>query len=245
MLSETESHMFCNWTKILRNLYWKCILDQTQYFQFICLAGVHQRKYSFYHQTLMASKCTGFHVLQKILSRRQLTGGGSTCVLHQNQDSEESRKVGTCMGSWSCQNPECSFLKTEKTRNTTHFEYRAGSRACYSCGQFAAQAPCGARKLIQHAFGLDHTDVYHFGYHECELKQEVANDREYTKDWVKKYPGLSFRDLKTTVIQTFLDDANPLGAKNGSRADNIQSIQELQTQPQGRNRYPRSQHSVH
>ena len=123
------------------------------------------------------------------------------------------RKVGTCMGSWSCQNPECSFLKTEKTRNTTHFEYKAGSRACYSCGQFAAQAPCGARKLIQHSFGSDHADVYHFGYHECELKQEVANDRDYTKEWVKKYPGLSFRDLKTTVIQTFLDDHNTLGAK--------------------------------
>ena len=36
---------------------------------------------------------------------------------------------------------------------------------------------------------------------------------ETTKEWVKKYPRLSFRDLKTTVIQTFLDDHNPLGAK--------------------------------
>ena len=28
-------------------------LRQTQYFQFISLVGVHLRKYSFYHQTLM------------------------------------------------------------------------------------------------------------------------------------------------------------------------------------------------
>jgi len=92
-----------------------------------------------------------------------------------------TRKVGTCLGSWSCINPECSFLKTEKVRNTTHFEYKSGNRVCYSCGKFASQAPCGARKLIQYSFGSDHTEVYHFGYHESDLKQEVSHDREYTK----------------------------------------------------------------
>ena len=123
------------------------------------------------------------------------------------------RKVGTCLGSWSCCNDECSFLKTEKVRNTCHFIYKAGSRMCYSCGQFAAQAPCGARKLIQHSFGSDHTYVYHFGYHSCDLKQEVSNDREFTKKWVDRYPGLSFRNLKTTVVQTLLDDRDALGAQ--------------------------------
>ena len=38
------------------------------------------------------------------------------------------RKVGTCLGSWSCLNDECSFLKTEKAKNTTHFENRCGGR---------------------------------------------------------------------------------------------------------------------
>ena len=47
------------------------------------------------------------------------------------------RKVGTCLGSWSCLNDECSFLKTEKAKNTTHFENRCGQKVCYSCGQFA------------------------------------------------------------------------------------------------------------
>ena len=42
------------------------------------------------------------------------------------------RKVGTCMGSWECSNPSCSFLSTEGKRNWWHFEYRNGTRVCYS-----------------------------------------------------------------------------------------------------------------
>ena len=55
------------------------------------------------------------------------------------------RKVGTCKGSWQCVNMSCSFLKTEKKPNTWHFDYRGGSRACYSCGTYAQQVPCTAR----------------------------------------------------------------------------------------------------
>ena len=126
------------------------------------------------------------------------------------------RKVGTCLGSWSCLNDECSFLKTEKAKNTTHFENRCGQKVCYSCGQFAACSDCGARKLIQHSFGSDHVLVYHLGYHSCDMKQKVTNDREYTRKWVEKYPGLSYRNLQTTVVQHFLDENDGTGAKNAA-----------------------------
>ena len=59
------------------------------------------------------------------------------------------RKTGHCHGSWICANKKCSFSKTEKKPNSWHFEYRGGSRACYSCGTYAAQVPCQARKLIR------------------------------------------------------------------------------------------------
>ena len=58
-------------------------------------------------------------------------------------------KVGTCKGSWQCTNTSCSFLRTEKKPNTWHFDYRGGSHACYSCGTYAQQLPCGARKLFK------------------------------------------------------------------------------------------------
>ena len=161
----------------------------------------------------MASKCTGFHVLQKILSRRQLTGGGSTCVLHQNQDSEESEKWGLVwdLGPVRTQSVLFSKLRKPETQHTLNIKLEVVHATAVA--SLLHRLHVGLGNLIQHSFGSDHADVYHFGYHECELKQEVANDRDYTKEWVKKYPGLSFRDLKTTVIQTFLDDHNTLGAK--------------------------------
>ena len=126
------------------------------------------------------------------------------------------RKVGTCQGSWACENEECSFLKTEKVKNTAHFVYQAGQRVCYSCGQFTASIDCGARKMVICSFGSDHVLVYHFGYHKCDLKQEVSCDREYTRRWVEKYPNLSFRNLRTTVVQQFLDEKDGTGAQNAA-----------------------------
>ena len=73
------------------------------------------------------------------------------------------RKVATCKGSWKCINRTCSFLKTKKKENHWHFEYQGGSKACYSCGIFAAQEPCGARKLVQMALGAEYTQVFHIG----------------------------------------------------------------------------------
>ena len=126
------------------------------------------------------------------------------------------RKVGTCQGSWVCVNPECSFLKTEKRQNNSHFELHCGTRVCYSCGKLAGQVACGARKLISYSYGSEYAEVYHFGYHKCQMKHEVTNDRDYTSKWVKKYPGLSFRNLKSTVIQCLLDEGDVAGSKEAA-----------------------------
>ena len=126
------------------------------------------------------------------------------------------RKVGTCQGSWECINPNCSFLSTEGKANWWHFEYRHGCKCCYSCGTFAQQIPCGARKLVQFSFGSEFAHVYHIGNHTCTLQQQLVNDTEYTKKWVKKYPGMSFKRLKTTVIQVLMDSGDLEGAQEAA-----------------------------
>ena len=40
-------------------------------------------------------------------------------------------------------------MQTEKKANWYHFDFRGGSRTCYSCGTYEKQVPCGARKLVQ------------------------------------------------------------------------------------------------
>ena len=126
------------------------------------------------------------------------------------------RKIGSCRGSWQCINTSCSFLKTEGKPNWWHFEYRGGSRACYSCGTFAQQVPCGARKLIQISYTGEYAEVYHIGEHTCTLKPEVKSDIEYTKQWVERYPGVSFKRLKSAVIQHLLDAGDSEEAENAA-----------------------------
>ena len=101
------------------------------------------------------------------------------------------RKVGTCQGSWQCINSSCSFLSSEKKPNWWHFEFKGRSRTCFSCGHYASQVPCGARKLVQMSFGSEYADVYHIGEHNCTLQPEVCSDVEYTRKWLERYPGLT------------------------------------------------------
>ena len=125
-------------------------------------------------------------------------------------------KVGTCKGSWQCVNTSCSFLKTEKKPNTWHFNYRGGSRTCYSCGTYAQQVPCTARKLVQIAYGSEYAEVFHIGKHNCTLQPEVVSDVEYTTKWVQRYPGITYKELKSAVIQHLLDTGNSEEAENAA-----------------------------
>ena len=69
----------------------------------------------------------------------------------------------------------------EKKQTSWHFEYRGGSKVCYSCGLYADQAPCGAWKMLEIAYGADHAIVQHIGNHSCTLQQEVISDLDFTK----------------------------------------------------------------
>ena len=126
------------------------------------------------------------------------------------------RKVGTCLGSWECTNPSCSFASTQGKKNEWHFEYRNGSRVCYSCGVYASQIPCGARKLVEYAFGSEMAHVYHIGQHNCKLQPETNDDVEFTRKWVNKYPGMSFKKLKTTVIQFLVESGDNEAAEQAA-----------------------------
>ena len=136
-------------------------------------------------------------------------------------------KVGTCKGSWQCVNTSCSFLKTEKKPNTCHFDYRGGSHACYSCGTYAQQVPCTARKLVQIAYGSEYTGVFHIGKHNCTLQPEVVSDVEYTAKWVQRYPGITYKELKSAVIQHLLDTGNSEEAENAAYRITTQTFRKV------------------
>ena len=126
------------------------------------------------------------------------------------------RKVGTCIGSWERSNPTCSFLSTEGKKNWWHFEYRNGTRVCYSCGVYANQVPCGARKMMQFCYGSDRAHAYHIGTHNCKLQPETNDDVDFTRQWVRKYPGLSYKQLKSTVIQFLIESGDNESAEQAA-----------------------------
>ena len=126
------------------------------------------------------------------------------------------RRVGTCTGSWECVNENCSYLSTEGQRNNWHFEFRNSTRCCYSCGTFASQVSCGARKLVQFSLGSEIAQVYHIGTHKCCLKPGTSDDVAYTKQWVLKYPGMSYKNLKSTVIRYLLEQGDNEGAEKAA-----------------------------
>ena len=66
------------------------------------------------------------------------------------------------------------------------------------------------------SFGSEIAQVYHIGSHKCTLKPETSDNASYTKQWVLKYPGMSFKDLKSTVIRYLLDQGDNEGAEQAA-----------------------------
>ena len=116
------------------------------------------------------------------------------------------RKVGSCQGSWECINPSCSFISIHNKVNTFHFEQKGGGmRTCYSCGHYAKANECAARKCVMIQRGSQYALVYHIGQHHCKLQHHEEGSVSYTKRCIENHPGLPFQQLRSTVIQGFID----------------------------------------
>ena len=59
------------------------------------------------------------------------------------------RKIGTCLGNFTCENPECSFFKGTGHYNTHPFTGRQ-VKFCYSCQCSAIRKPCRAIKCTEY-----------------------------------------------------------------------------------------------
>ena len=59
--------------------------------------------------------------------------------------------------------------------------------------------------MIEMDAGWEYATVQHIRKHNCTLQQEVMSDLEFTKKWIERYPGLNLKDLRSEVIQHFLD----------------------------------------
>lgn len=92
------------------------------------------------------------------------------------------RKIGTCEGSFICENSECPKYTSEFVRNEIDFANSKGGKVCKSCGEFAQRPFCGAVKVTE----FDRLDnlltVWYQDEHNCKPKVNIKKAVNYTRN---------------------------------------------------------------
>ena len=86
-------------------------------------------------------------------------------------------KIGTCMGNYECENPECSYLKESGQPNHHQFTGR-NMKFCFTCQCSVTRRKCGAIKCTKFSKSTGLLIVY-LGNHTCSLKPEKKTEGQY------------------------------------------------------------------
>ena len=111
------------------------------------------------------------------------------------------RKVGFCEGSWTCQNPKCPYLELNLRPNKVMWDNVMGQKVCYSCSVIMHRQECNARMLIMFSATDEMLYIYHIGHHCCKPKPNTKSAVEYCTELVKKYPTMTYKELKHQVLK--------------------------------------------
>ena len=141
------------------------------------------------------------------------------------------RKVGSCQGSFICSNKNCSFLSTEGKPNEKLFDYLYKKKTCRSCGVFATQKECNARKLIEFHQLKGVCDVYHYGDHTCLPKEDKKGNDMFINEQIKKYPNLAPKALQVQCVKEKVSEGDIKGAQEiGKKLADRSRIRQLRSE---------------
>ena len=90
------------------------------------------------------------------------------------------RKIGTCQGSWVCENKNCFFrsisAENQPNRvNWTTFQGQKNLKMCNICGHIVEPEGCRACKLVDFNPFTKIATVYHLGTH--KFWQQISTDK--------------------------------------------------------------------
>ena len=82
------------------------------------------------------------------------------------------RRIGTCKGTFECNNKQCPFIKTSHCHQPNRVSWRNVRgmhhvKICSICDHVAQRLDCGAKKLIEYDYVTRIATVYHLGTHKC------------------------------------------------------------------------------
>ena len=92
-------------------------------------------------------------------------------------------RIGTCMGSYVCNNPQCPFVRTSQNQAPNKVSWhilrgQRGVRICTICDHIGEREGCGCKKLIEYNPHLQEASVYYIGNHKCWPKVDTR-----TRSW--------------------------------------------------------------
>ena len=111
-------------------------------------------------------------------------------------------KIGTCAGSYECQNDNCPFRNTnpERKRNQANWQYIGGRKVCKHCGVWGTPGDCNARAMVEYNSELKEVTVYHLGKHTCTPKFNTAYYDSVMAEALSKHFKMGPVALKTMQV---------------------------------------------
>ena len=122
------------------------------------------------------------------------------------------RKVGTCHGSWECQNPYFGFMDTSVDKQPNRIDWitvkgKKDLKICSVCKHIVKRQGCGAHKLIDYNPKTKIAVVFHIGKHKCWRRFDdshiIAAHHEKKKNKPRSGPA---KDMAIDDILAVLDD---------------------------------------
>ena len=82
------------------------------------------------------------------------------------------RRIGTCKGSFVCNNKACPFIRTSQFQQPNKVSWHnirgnLNFKVCAICDHVAQRIYCGAKKLVEYDYAARIATVYHLGTHKC------------------------------------------------------------------------------
>ena len=124
------------------------------------------------------------------------------------------RRIGTCKGSFVCNNKDCPFIKTSQCHQPNKVSWRnirgnINFKVYAICNHVAQRISCGAKKLVEYDYTSRIATVYHLGNHKCwpQLSSRNSSVHEHP---IKLPQGLtgSAKQVGLTQIVRLIDDGN-------------------------------------
>ena len=123
------------------------------------------------------------------------------------------RRIGTCKGSFVCNNPDCPFIKTSQCHQPNKVSWRnvcgnMNFKVCAICDHVAQRIYCGAKKLVEYDYSSRIATVYHLGNHKCWPQLSNRNSSGHEQLVLPQGVTGSAKQVRLRQIVRLIDDGN-------------------------------------